>query len=1063
MVKRLEFEPYHVHSTYSNCQTQPDSTVFIEDYAKEYRRRGHHVLCQSEHGNRSNVYKQFEVAAKYSDDSFTMTPLAAAETYFVPDRNPELKDDRRFHLVLVAKNNEGLRQLNSVLSEANLSGFYRCARLDFDQLSRLDPNQFICTTACVGGIFKDDDGENYACQQAEIFKDHFFLEIQHHPQLIQQSTNQKILKMYQKHHWPLIYGTDSHYINHEDALLRKELLLSSGIDNGYEDDFDLYQPTAEEAFALLQKQNIFSKAQIEESFENTLLLREFEGVSFTTEKKIPNSRKNLKPEERTFQYKKQCCDGYIEKARMPSPQEASDQHAEMNAVAETGTADYFIAMKDIVDKGQEYGGILTTTGRGSGVSFATNFAQGFTSVNRLTCPVKLYPERFISRERLESGALPDLDLNMANVPAFEQAGKEILGEYGCQPMIAYGTAKTQAAFKLLARARNQDFQTSNIISKQIQNYELDVKHAKENNQDDPDYDVDEHILVESYVEPQYLQQIEDSKQYKGIVNSIVPHPCAHLLLDKDIREEIGIVRVKAKTGNKEAVYAAYIDGVAADTYGYQKADFLRVDVVKTIANSFEACGLPVMSVDELLEAVKDDKEVWNLYANGFTMGLNQCEKEKTTERVMQYKPKNVVELAAFVAAVRPGFKSMLSTFVSRTRFSYGIPSLDKLLQTKEIPDSFLMFDEQILTILQSAGISAADAYVCIKAIKKKKADKVASFRERFETGFTKMLKEEEGSSDAEAADIVDKIWTIINDAASYMFCAAHAYSMACDSLYAAWLKAHYPYELYTTMLKLYTEKGNKDKIAAIIAEMKKYKGIRMKPGQFGEDNRDWFVDKENQTISQSLSSIKFISPQAAQDLYDSSKYELPTFVDVLHHLLINTCLNTRQIEVQISIGYFSQYGGKKKLATVYQEFFKGKNKITKTQVSKTICKRMTELKAIESEVPNEDTSIGHQLMSENENIGLCLTSSENAPANLYFVVSVDTTYGVKVKLYSVKRGTSGNVKISKKRFFEDPFTENDCIIINNGISRQRTLFQNGNRIPIPGEYEYWVTDYHVAN
>jgi DNA polymerase III alpha subunit len=124
---------------------------------------------------------------------------------------------------------------------------------------------------------------------------------------------------------------------------------------------------------------------------------------------------------------------------------------------------------------------------------------------------------------------------------------------------------------------------------------------------------------------------------------------------------------------------------------------------------------------------------------------------------------------------------MLSTFVTRTRFSYGIPSLDKLLQTKEIPDSFLMFDEQILTILQSAGISAADAYVCIKAIKKKKADKVASFRDRFEAGFAKMLMEQEGASDEEARDIVDKIWTIINDAASYMFCAAHAYSMACDS------------------------------------------------------------------------------------------------------------------------------------------------------------------------------------------------------------------------------------------------------------------------------------------
>ena len=125
MAKGLEFEPYHVHSTYSNCQTQPDSATFIEDYAKEYRQRGHHVLCQSEHGNRSNVYKQFEVAQKYSDDTFLMTPLAAAEAYFVPERDPLLKDDRRFHLILIAKNNEGLRQQNAVLSEANLSGFYR--------------------------------------------------------------------------------------------------------------------------------------------------------------------------------------------------------------------------------------------------------------------------------------------------------------------------------------------------------------------------------------------------------------------------------------------------------------------------------------------------------------------------------------------------------------------------------------------------------------------------------------------------------------------------------------------------------------------------------------------------------------------------------------------------------------------------------------------------------------------------------------------------------------------------------------------------------------------------
>lgn len=295
-------------------------------------------------------------------------------------------------------------------------------------------------------------------------------------------------------------------------------------------------------------------------------------------------------EQRNQQYKEQCLAGYTDKAGTPSEAEMRALEEEMNAVADTGTADYFLCMKDIVDRGLEYGGILTTTGRGSGVSFATNYALGFTSINRLKCPVRLYPERFISRERLESGALPDLDLNMANVQAFERAGKEILGEFGCLPMIAYGTAKTLSAFKLLARARDLDFETSNEVSKQIQRYENDVKHAKENNQDDPDYDVDDDIHIEDYVDEKYLRLIEDSRQYKGIVTNLSPHPCAHLLLDKDIREEIGVIRVKAKSGNKEAVYAAYIDGATADAFGYLKADYLRVDVVKTIANTFECCG-----------------------------------------------------------------------------------------------------------------------------------------------------------------------------------------------------------------------------------------------------------------------------------------------------------------------------------------------------------------------------------------------------------------------------------------------------------------------------------------
>ena len=732
----LEFEPYHVHTYYSNCLTQPDSTMSISDYANAYRDRGHKVLCLSEHGNRSNVWEQFDICESFKNDKerpYEMTPIAAAECYFVPDRLAEIdgkKDVRNFHLILVAKDMEGFYQLNEALSEANLTGFYKRARVDFDILSKLDYRHFICTTACVAGITSDPDYERLACQLHEIFHENFYLEIQHHPQKIQIETNTKILRLYGKYHWPLIYGTDSHYINKEDADLRKELLLSSKISYGDEDSFMLHLPTAEEAFKLLSDQGVFVKARIEEAMENTLILREFEGVHFTREKKIPNAYPNLPLDRRNYLYKKTVCDDYIKRSGMPNKDEAAELHAEMDTIASTGTADYFLVMKDVVDKGKGYGGILTTTGRGSGASFATNYALGFTSINRLHCPVKMLPERFISADRLK-GSLPDLDLNMANVPAFEKAAKEILGEYGCLPMVAYGTVKTLSAFKLLARARDLDFEVSNAISKQIQNYELDVKHARDNNADDPDYDVDDDVHIESYVEEQYLGLIEESKQYRGIVTSISPHPCARLLLDRDIRREIGVIQVKSKSGNKPAVHAAFIDGKLADAYGYLKADFLMVDVVKIIAETFKQAGLPVMTVDELLDVVKNDQEVWNLYWNGFTQGLNQCEREGSTKKCMQYKPRNVEELTAFIAGIRPGFKSMINTFLARQHFEYGIPSLDNLLKTKAIPDSFLEFDEQILVILKAAGIPGPEAYATLKAIKKKKADKIAAEKEKF--------------------------------------------------------------------------------------------------------------------------------------------------------------------------------------------------------------------------------------------------------------------------------------------------------------------------------------------
>lgn len=367
-----------------------------------------------------------------------------------------------------------------------------------------------------------------------------------------------------------------------------------------------------------------------------------------------------------------------------------------------------------------------------------------------------------------------------------------------------------------------------------------------------------------------------------------------------------------------------------------------------------------------------------------------------------------------------------------------------------------MFDEQILTILQSAGIPAADAYVCIKAIKKKKADKVASFRQRFEEGFIRRLQEEEEASEEAAKDIVEKIWTIVNDAASYMFCAAHAFSMACDSLYAAWLKVHYPYELYATMLKLYDEKGKKDKIAAIIAEMKRYKGIRLTPGQFGQDNRDWLIDKEGCSISQSLSAIKYVSKQAAEDLYRIGQRPFGAFADILRALQMDTCLNTRQIGVLTAVGYFNQFGGNQKLLNLEQEYFEGKNKLTKTLVEKTVARRLALQRDLETSTEDANLPVGEQLYLENEYIGLCLTADPQAPENQFYVLEVDDKFGVKAKLYSVQRGTTGVMRLKKNDYADCPFKPGDCIFVHAGENRPRYTYIGGTRKPT-GERDYWIT------
>lgn len=340
------------------------------------------------------------------------------------------------------------------------------------------------------------------------------------------------------------------------------------------------------------------------------------------------------------------------------------------------------------------------------------------------------------------------------------------------------------------------------------------------------------------------------------------------------------------------------------------------------------------------------------------------------------------------------------------------------------------------------------------------------------------------------------------------------------------------------MLKLYDEKKNTDKISAIIAEMKRYKNITLLSGKWGQDNRDWTADKEHETISQSISSIRYMSKQVAQDLYDLSQHEdaemgvefikpklnkdgkaelkklkdefkkasenieslseeeinklnkhfeerdneiwnspeylevqaqeihhrakLDCFTNILRAIQMNTCLDTRQIKILIELGYFSEFGKTDTLMKVCNMFFEGESKVTKT--IKSFNQRLDAVRNYEAFVKIFDSELPlrERLQSEQENIGLCLTTDPEAERNMYFVRDVDEKWGTTVTLYSVLSGKSGKVRFRKDDIKKIPVVPNMMIKIIDGNSSPKYTYKSGKRTPIPGETEYWVKKYTIV-
>ena len=835
------------------------------------------------------------------------------------------------------------------------------------------------------------------------------------------------MEAHRKYDIPIIHANDSHYINPEDSKNRDLFLKAKGIVYEEEGGFCLDYPGSDEIYKRYKHQGVLTEEEVTEALRNTLVFDNSEGIYIDQEFKIPK----VTDGDSNQVLKRLINEGWI-KERDNVPKERWKEYLEQikyeyKIIEDCGMADYFILDHYIVKKAvEEYDAVLTRSGRGSAVSFYVNKLLGLTEVDRINAPITLYPTRFMSAERiLSSRSLPDIDLNFAETDPVVEASKDILGEDGIYYMVAYKPLQESSAFRLWCKANDMHIDTYDEIAKNLEAYE-----------DHPDW----------------KQLIEGSKIFRGVIESVAPSPCSFLLSNDKISEMIGLVKVGDVT-------CCCLDGYNCDVYKYLKNDYLTVTVYRIIDEVYKLIGRPIDDINTLIQ--NSDDKVWDLYAKGLTTTINQADSDFDKQILKKYQPRNLAELSAYVAAIRPGFASLLNNFVERQPYSTGVKDLDDILE-----DSFhyLMYQESIMKYLVWLGIEEKGTYDIIKKIAKKKfkEEELKALKSQLLDGWVKNVGKEEGFNET---------WQVVEDAAHYSFNASHSLSVAIDSLYGAYLKAHYPLEYFTVALSLYSD--DLDRTAKLISEMS-YFDIKLKPIKFRYSNADYNMEKETNSIYKGVGAIKYCNEDMSNKLYDMRDQKFDSFLDVIDVFPGNS----RQLEILIKLGYFSEFAGSWKLLAMQHvhSMYHGKKILKKDKttlpvdlIQKHMVSESEKQYRFDEDAMNnllreycdllqdEDMPIRNRLNAEAEYLGYISYTDPTLEKNIGFVINIDTKYSPKITMYMLATGETIVYKLPKKSYERNPFNKGDILKFNTE-ERQKSRKVDGQWVKLD-EYESWMTNY----
>jgi DNA polymerase-3 subunit alpha len=873
-----DFTHLHVHSEFSLL----DGLGRIGDLVDEAERLGFDSLAQTDHGALYGAVAFYQ-AAKAKD----IKPIIGVETYVARRsmRDKEGKaDSQPFHLVLLAKDLVGYRNLCRLMTDAHLDGYYYKPRIDREHLAR-HAEGLVGLSACLGGeipkALETDDWElarKLAGEYGDIFgPGNFFLELQDHGIPLQARLNEQLLRLAPEAGLPLVVTNDLHYV-HKAQSEAHDVLLCVGTGSNLDtpnrlkfESAEFYLKSAAEMFALFPEQR--------EAYRNTRRIAEMVDLELPLgQLRIPHFPV---PEGQTVEswLRAECERGLARRYGTVTPELQARLDYELGVINRMGYAGYFLIVADFVRFAREQG--IQTTCRGSAPGSIVTFTLGITPVDPIHYQLPF--ERFLNPDRV---TMPDIDVD------FEDGRRDevinyVTRKYGADhvaQIITFGTMLARAAIRDVGRVLGSPYGDVDRIAKAVPN-QLGIR-------------LDEALAISPQLkemhegDPMVRRIIDFARQLEGVARNASTHAAGVVISREPLTELMPL----QKATNSDATMTQYeMHGIEA--LGLLKFDFLGLSNLTILRAAVDLVRLHRGIEIDLERIPLDDTRTFELLASGETTGVFQLESAGMRRYIRDLRPTSVYDLAAMVALYRPGPMENIPAYIRRKHGQEKVTYLHPLLEPfLERTHGIFVYQEDIMAAATAlGGFSGPEADTLGYAIRKKKSSVLRSMKDQFVT---------QAAERGVRPETIDAVFKAFEPFERYGFNKAHATTYGLVAYQTAYLKANYTVEYMTSVLTAFRD--NAEKVAAAVAECRRL-GIAVLPPDVHASHLEFTV--EGEAIRFGLLAVKNVGQGAIESIIAAREQDgqFRSFADFCNRIDLRL-VNKRVLESLVKVGALNALG-----------------------------------------------------------------------------------------------------------------------------------------------------------